>query len=128
MKKIIFREIFSFFIWIGIPSILVGAGYYAQDAHKRSFAKTWEQQSSTADGGKYVARHSYIGRDYIVLRIYRAADNQLLAERTYHHPLPFWLIWSKGQVIYSTNDSSLFYDGGIALPPTQTDNILSMFP
>jgi len=31
-------------------------------------------------------------------------------------------------LIYNTNDSSMFYDGGINLPPTWIDRLLAKLP
>ena len=116
IKKIIFIAIF-----------IVLINYYG-DASRRSTAENWSSQSSTEDDGTYTTRYTYLTSHVMVIRLYKTGEKTLLAERTFDHSDMPRVFWTKDKLIYSTNDSSTFYDGFINLPPTWIDRLLAQLP
>lgn len=112
-------------IWVAL--ICVTFNYYG-DASRRATAHGWETQTSTKDEGIYTAKYTSLGSEIMLIRLYKTGDKTLLAERTYESMDIPRVFWTKDMLIYSTNDSSMFCDGGINLPPTWIDRILAQLP
>jgi hypothetical protein len=106
-------------------ALLCGAGSYYQDARVRAHATQFDTERSRSDGGRYTAQYAYLGRDRILLRLYRTSDMRLLAERTYEYPDAVRLVWTKEFLIFDTAVDS---DGEIKLPPTHFDRLKAMLP
>jgi hypothetical protein len=99
---------------------------YQADARVRSNAHMSGQSISTNDGGLYIARYAYLGREEVLLRVYRRSDMTLIAERIYSELDEVGLVWTTDKVIYDT--SAFDGKGYIDLPPTLLDRILAKFP
>lgn len=107
---------------------LISLTNYLSDVRQRSFARVWDTEISTEDDGAYTAKYAYLGRDTVLLRIYRSSDKKLLAERTFEYPDRVKLYWFKNDLLYHTNDPSYLHEGTISLPPGPIDNILAWLP
>lgn len=107
---------------------IIVALLYHRDVNRRSTAKNWDSQLSTEDDGIYTAKYTYLKSDVMLIRLYRTGEETLLAERTFDHSDMPRVFWTKDKLIYSTNDSSMFYDGFINLPPTWIDRLLAQLP
>jgi len=101
---------------------------YYGDASRRANAHVWESDVSTADGGLYTALYTVLTDELMLIRLYKTGDKSLLAERTFIHMDIPRISWDKDKLFYSTNDSSLFYDGFIHLPPRLIDKVLAHLP
>lgn len=101
---------------------------YHRDANRRSAAQNWDSQLSTEDDGIYTAKYTYLKSDIMLIRLYKTGGKTLLAERTFDHSDMPRVFWTKDKLIYSTNDSSMFYDGAINLPPSWIDKVLAQLP
>lgn len=101
---------------------------YYGDASRRSTAEDWSIQTSTEDDGIYTTKYTYLTSHIMVIRLYKTGENTLLAERTFDHSDMPRVFWTKDKLIYSTNDSSMLYDGFINLPPTWIDRLLAQLP
>ncbi len=106
-------------------ALLCWAGSYYQDARIRAHATQFDIERSRNDGGRYTAQYAYLGRNRILLRLYRTSDMRLLAERTYEYPDAVRLVWTKESLIFDTAVDS---DGEIKLPPTHFDRFTAMLP
>jgi hypothetical protein len=106
--------------------LLVLAFKYQADARARTNAHVSGQSISTPDGGLYLATYAYLGREEVLLRLYRRNDMALIAERTYTELDEVGLVWNTDKLIYDT--SAFDGHGYIDLPPTLLDRILAQFP
>ena len=110
---------------LAFVTLLCWAGSYYQDARIRAQATQFDTERSRNDGGRYTAQYAYLGRDRILLRLYRTSDMRLLAERTYEYPDAVRLVWTKESLIFDTAVDS---DVEIKLPPTHFDRFTAMLP
>ncbi|MCA8257059.1 hypothetical protein LGM89_27670 [Burkholderia sp. AU31624] len=110
---------------LAFVTFLCWAGSYYQDARIRAHATHFDTERSRNDGGRYTAQYAYLGRDRILLRLYRTSDMRLLAERTYEYPDAVRLVWTKESLIFDTAVDS---GGEIKLPPTHFDRFTAMLP
>lgn len=120
-----FNSIFRKVILLAILGVSL---IYHGDASRRAVAKNWESQLSTEDGGIYTAQYTYLTSEVMLIRLYKTGRDEILAERTFDHSDMPRVFWTKDCLVYDTNDSSLFYDGGINLPPTWIDRLLAQLP
>jgi hypothetical protein len=105
--------------------VLVMAGLkYAIDARGRSNASGCAKQFSSADGGLYLTEHCFLSGDKTLLRVYRAKDGTLLAERTYPELDTPELVWSKDEVYDRFGPE----DVAIPLPPSLLDRLRAKLP
>ncbi len=109
-------------------TLLIVSIIYYGDASRRAAAKNWESQLSTEDKGIYTAQYTYLTSEIMLIRLYQTGQDEILAERTFDHSDIPRVFWTKDCLVYDTNDSSLFYDGGINLPPTWIDRFLAQLP
>ena len=110
-------------------TVLICASFnYYGDASRRETAHGWQTQTSTKDEGIYTAKNTSLGSEIMLIRLYKTGANTLLAERTYDSMDIPRVFWTKDKLIYSTNDSSMFYDGAINLPPSWIDKVLAQLP
>lgn len=98
------------------------SGYY-DNAKARAAVTQFQQEISDGDGGLYTARYAYLGNHKIWLRLFRASDMTLLAERTYYEPDAPQLLWAKDALFYGNEDAGL-----IRLPPSTWDGLLARLP
>lgn len=122
------KPLISIFRNVVLCVIFIISMIYYGDASRRAGAKNWSKQLSTEDGGIYTAKYTYLTSEIMLIRLYKTGESQILAERTFDHSDMPRVFWTKDMLIYSTNDSSMFYDGGINLPPTWIDRILAQLP
>lgn len=101
---------------------------YYGDASRRATANEWWTQTSTKDEGIYTAKYTSLTNEIMLIRLYKTGEKKLLAERTYDSSDIPRVFWTKDLLIYSTNDSSMFYDGAINLPPSWIDKVLAQLP
>lgn len=101
---------------------------YGSDVIYRHSANDWIEEVSDADGGLYTAKYAYLGRGWILLRIYKTGQPELLAERTYQYLDRAKLLWLENIIIYNTAEDELIYDGGVNLPPSRLDFVLAKLP
>ncbi|MFL9960591.1 hypothetical protein PQR02_05530 [Paraburkholderia sediminicola] len=83
--------------------LLVLALKYQADARARTNAPVSGQSISTPDGGLYLATYAYLGREEVLLRLYRRNDMALIAERTYTELDEVGLVWNTDKLIYDTS-------------------------
>lgn len=115
MMKRLFLSIARMTFW----TVLICASFnYYGDASRRSTAEDWSIETSTEDDGIYTTKYTYLTSHIMVIRLYKTGENTLLAERTFDHSDMPRVFWTKDKLIYCTNDSSMFYDGAINLPPS----------
>lgn len=101
---------------------------YYQGLMIRLQASAWHAEQSTANGGIYTAQYALVDPDNVVVRIYRTADNKILAERTFRDPYWSGLAWERLAVIYKNGSAATLDDGAIALPPHWTDRLSALLP
>jgi hypothetical protein len=65
--------------------IMLALVNYGSDVIYRHSANDWIEEVSDADGGLYTAKYAYLGSGWILLRIYKTGQPELLAERTYQY-------------------------------------------
>ena len=124
----IFRAVLSLTYGICVVAILVFFAGYGSDVIYRNSAEHWFKEVSDVDGGLYTARYSYLGRGWILLRIYKTGDAKILAERTYQYGDTAKLVWTDDAVVYDTSENGILHDGAISLPPTWLDGVLAKIP
>lgn len=107
---------------------MAGLVNYGSDVIYRRSANDWIEEVSDADGGLYTAKYAYLGRGWILLRIYKTGRPKLLAERTYQYLDRAKLLWLKNVIIYDAAEDELIHDGGVNLPPTCLDYALANLP
>lgn len=127
--SLIFRTAAALF---GLLILLICLLPYILDARYRSGAREWKDwewkhDQSTKDGGKYSTKMA-VFKDKAYLQLYETETGELLADRLYSHGDILRLLWKKDRLIYSTVEDTLLYDGGIKLPPTQLDKLLTYLP
>ena len=72
----------------------------------------------------YVARYCYLTKDTVLLRLYAANADQVLAERMFFHLDRPTFYWEPDEFGYATSP-----DGGvISLPPTLLDRLRARLP
>ena len=113
---------------IALTMLLFIAIDYYGDASRRMKAYEWIISTSTEDDGFYTAQYTALTSEIMLIRLYKTGEDKLLAERTFIHSDIPRVFWTKDCLVYDTNDSSLFYDGGINLPPTWIDRLLAQLP
>ena len=121
---------FRFLKWMLYIAIVIFGIKYCSDARARAHAgeypHRWRIDVSNYPNGDYTAKSTFIGRNTILLRLYRTGDTTLLAERTFtEHGVA--LRWTKDMLIYDTSED-FYLGGGIELPPTQIDRLLAKLP
>ena len=102
---------------------------YADNVRTRISAKHAGTSVSTEDGGLYVAEyywHYY--HAYGLVKVYRASDGALVAEREFAFAEAIQMLWEKDQLMYANNDKSIFHDGILNLPPTPMDRLFALIP
>jgi hypothetical protein len=106
----------------------IAAGFltnYAIDANlrmTRGVDCVWDPIPNPKDSPCY-ANFCYLTKDTVVLRVFDAKDDELLAERTYRNSDLGRFYWKSDALRYDT-----FTGDSIALPPTLLDRLLAKFP
>jgi len=123
----VFRRSGRFLQWtLGIVIVLFGIKYCVEvkaRVHAGESPHRWTIEVSDIQQGAYTAKSTFIGRETVLLRLYRTGDSTLLAERVYtEHSVA--LLWTDGWLIYDTS----LDDGAIQLPPTRLDRLLAKLP
>ena len=109
--------------------VLLSMLVYADGVRTRMSAKYAGTSVSTKDGGIYIADYYWHYYDaYGLVKVYRASDGVLLAEREFLFAEDIEMIWEKDRLMYGNNDKSIFHDGQLALPPGVMDRISAFIP
>lgn len=98
---------------------------YSLDVSKRLSrepACTWDLVDNPKNK-PYVARYCHLTKDTVVLRLYDAREETLLAERMYFKQNIASIIWTSDGLLYDT-----WMGGVIPLPPTFIDHVRAKLP
>lgn len=107
---------------LGLLAYLCG---YALDVNKRMTRAPGCQWNvaPNPDAMPYLARYCYLSKDTVLLRLYGANGEQLLAERMFFELDFVRLYWRSDTLNYDTETG-----GSIPLPPTTLDRFRAKLP
>ena len=111
-------------IWGAIFFLIGFLWEYHSDVRVRARAHGCTQELSPHDGGLYRAEQCYLGGGNMLLRVFDARSNRLLAERTYPLVDVPELVWTRKRVFdrFGPEDMS------IELPPILLDRLIAKLP
>ena len=112
--------VFVLFMWLALS--------YLIDCGRRAGSHSWYSDYSPGGADAYVARYSYTGRNWVLLRLYREGSDRVLAERLFRNNDVVKLHWTSADLYYSEPEDDSFHDGVIALQPTKWDRALTHLP
>ncbi len=114
-----------FVAWLVALGIVVLLLDYSLDVSKRMSRGPACQWNIVPNPGNepYVARYCHLTKDTVVLRLYDAKEEQLLAERMYFEQNIASVFWTHDALIYTTRT-----DDVISLPPTLLDRLRAKLP
>lgn len=113
-------------MWLTIVIAALYLWGYAFDVHKRTTREPACQwiEVPNRDAMPYAARWCKLTKDTVLLRLYAANADQVLAERMFFHLDRPTFCWEAGEFGYATSP-----DGGvISLPPTLLDRVRARLP
>ncbi|MES2529853.1 MAG: hypothetical protein V4636_02370 [Pseudomonadota bacterium] len=98
---------------------------YSFDVSKRlsnQHACRWDLVENPKNS-PYVARYCQLTKDTVVLRLYDAKEENLLAERIYFEENVALVVWTPTELLYRNSTGDV-----ILLPPTLIDRLRAKFP
>jgi hypothetical protein len=120
------RIFFRIGLWIAALTVFLYLCGYAFDVHKRTtkvLSCRWNTVPNPT-AKPYTARWCKLTKDTVLLRLYAANADQVLAERMFFHLDRPTFYWEAGEFGYATSP-----DGGvISLPPTLLDRLRARLP
>lgn len=113
-------------LWIVVPIALIQLGSYIIDARTRAArAPSCEWRLvPNPNNTSYVARWCKLTKDTVLLRLYDATEQNLLAERAYFQLDRPNLGWAHDYLWYDTHPDDAF----IALPPSMLERLRAKLP
>jgi hypothetical protein len=112
-------------LWIGALTIVFVLLDYSLDVSKRLSrepACTWDLVENL-ENEPYVARYCHLTKDTVMVRLYDAKEEDVLAERMYFEQNMAKIYWTPDGLLYDTS-----IGGVISLPPTLIDRLRAKLP
>jgi hypothetical protein len=99
---------------------------YGHGASERAGAHNCRRLPAVDAAARYAAEYCHLGRERVLLRIYGAERDRVLAHRTFTSSSPVRLSWDGQAVVY--DPAAPGKKGRLALPPTLGDRLLARLP
>jgi len=99
---------------------------YGHGAWERADAHNCRRLPTPDASARYEAEYCYLSEHKVLVRVYSARRNVLLAQRTFANSGPVRLHWDRGVLVF--DPGAVDGKGRLALPPSLRDRLLARLP
>ncbi|ODV42620.1 hypothetical protein AWV79_24730 [Cupriavidus sp. UYMMa02A] len=99
---------------------------YGSGAWERTSAHNCRRLPVPDASAKYEAEYCYLSQHKVLVRVYSASRNVLLAQRTFANSGPVRLHWDRGVLVFDPGAAD--GNGRLVLPPSLRDRLMARLP